>query len=523
MRSVPLGRAALAGAVAGAVGLGASELLAGIAPAIPSLVVGIGRTVIEFAPAELVHLAISLFGTSDKAVLLAGLVVLSVAAGGGLGAVAASRPSLAGRLLIALGALLVVLVGRGQGASIPYGALGATVAIATAVVAFRFLVARAGVGRPDQARPPLLAGPAPAPVVERRGFLFAGVGFTAAAVLAGGAGRWLRRNAYAAVARARIVLPRPAKAAPPLAEAASFDVPGITPLITPNHRFYRIDNALVVPGVDPENWSLRVHGRVDRPFELSFEELLALPMVEEHVTLACVSNDVGGDLVGTARWLGTPLAALLERAGVQPGTDQVVGRAVDGFTVGFPLDAAIDGRVALVAVGMNGEPLPIIHGFPARLVVAGLYGYVSATKWLSEIELSTFDEFDAYWIPRGWARKGPVRLQSRIDVPRGGRTVTAGRVAVAGVAWAPTMGIGRVEVQVDEGPWHEARLAEAVNPQTWRQWVFEWEATRGTHRLRVRAIDGLGQLQDARERVPRPDGATGYHAVKVRVLDASPA
>jgi len=251
------------------------------------------------------------------------------------------------------------------------------------------------------------------------------------------------------------------------------------------------------------------------PFTLTLDELLGEPMVERHVTLACVSNEVGGSLVGTARWLGVPLARLLERAGVQPTADQVVGRSVDGFTVGFPTAVALDGRDAIVAVCMNGEPLPRRHGFPARLVVPGLYGYVSATKWLTEIRLTTFDAFDAYWIERGWAEEGPVKTQSRIDVPRG--RVAAGPVAVAGVAWATHRGISAVEVRVDGGAWQPATLAAAISDDTWRQWHLTWDATPGRHVLEVRATDGGGEVQPAERTPVFPDGATGHHRIAVEV------
>ncbi|MGH9135649.1 MAG: molybdopterin-dependent oxidoreductase [Acidimicrobiales bacterium] len=258
-------------------------------------------------------------------------------------------------------------------------------------------------------------------------------------------------------------------------------------------------------------------GLVDHPFELTYDELLSLQLVEADVTLTCVSNIVGGDLIGNARWLGVPLIDLLERAGVRSEATQVVGRSADRFTVGFPTAALLDGRSALVAIGMNGEPLPVEHGFPARLVVAGLYGYVSATKWLTEIELSTFDAFDAYWIRQGWAREGPIKNHARIDVPRPYAEIAAGRTMIAGVAWAPTRGIRTVEVQVDDRPWRTTTLAAASSDETWRQWTIEWDAAPGAHLIRVRATDGSGARQTATAREPFPDGATGLHTVAVRI------
>jgi len=312
------------------------------------------------------------------------------------------------------------------------------------------------------------------------------------------------------------VLPKPVRSDADIA-AAALDVEGLSPLVTPNRDFYRIDTAILVPQVDPDGWTLKVKGRVDRPFELTYAELLDLPMVEDYVTLACVSNEVGDDLVGNAKWLGVPLDQILDRAGVRESGTQIVGRSVDGFTVGFPTEAAFDGRTALLAVGMNGEPLPVAHGFPARLVVSGLYGYVSATKWLSEIELTGFDDFDAYWIPRGWAKEAPVKTQSRIDVPRNGRAVAAGPVVVAGVAWAPHRGVSTVEVRVDDGPWRRAELSGDTPVDTWRQWRFSWDAKPGNHSLAVRATDGDGEVQTAESAPPAPDGATGHHSIGVRV------
>jgi DMSO/TMAO reductase YedYZ molybdopterin-dependent catalytic subunit len=327
-----------------------------------------------------------------------------------------------------------------------------------------------------------------------------------------------RRVRGSGVAAAREAVALPAPAAPASAGTGQgFVLPGLSPYITPNEDFYRIDTALTVPQVDVGRWRLDVRGLVERPFSISFDDLLAMDAVEETVTLQCVSNEVGGDLVGNAVWQGVPLADLLERAGVASGATQVVGRSVDRWTAGFPTELVGDGRVAMVAYAMNGEPLPLRHGFPARLVVSGLYGYVSATKWLREIELTTWEGFDGYWVPRGWAKEGPIKTASRIDTPRAGTTLAAGRVAVAGVALAPTRGISAVEVQVDDEAWRPSRLADAATEHTWVQWVLEWDATPGDHVLRVRATDGTGAIQTEDIRPPQPDGATGWHTRRVRV------
>ena len=295
------------------------------------------------------------------------------------------------------------------------------------------------------------------------------------------------------------------------------EVGGISPIITPNNDFYLIDTAISKPVVRADTWRLQVTGMVDNPYTLNFDELLAMGLVEEAVTLSCVSNAVGGNLVGNAVWRGVPLRSILDRAGVQRGATQIVGRSVDNWNSGFPTALAYDGRIALVAVSMNGEPLPRDHGFPVRLVVSGLYGYVSATKWLEEIRLTTWEGFDSYWVPRGWAKEGPIKTQSRIDVPRRGSRIQAGRVAVAGVAWAPSRSIERVEVQIDNGPWVKAELSLNMSINSWRQWLYVWDAKRGNHQIRVRATDGAGRTQTSQRTPPAPNGASGWHTISVSV------
>ena len=341
------------------------------------------------------------------------------------------------------------------------------------------------------------------------------VGFGALALVSGGLGRMLLQRQEVADAPLHGTLPAPAAPAAPL-PAETVLVDGVTPLVMPTKEFYRIDTELLIPRLDAAAWSLTIDGMVDREVRLSYGELLAMPLVERYVTLSCVSNEVGGDLVGNAKWTGVHLRDLLDRAGVRSGATQVVGRAFDGWTAGFPTDW-LDGpgAGAMVAVGMNGQILTPDHGFPARLIVPGLYGYVSATKWLTNIELTTLEAFDAYWIPLGWAKRGPILLQSRIDVPRGSASV--GQVPVAGIAWAPTRGISKVEVQVDDGDWQAAGLGPAISSETWVQWVYRWDAPAGAHRLRVRATDGDGNLQEERATPPDPDGARGYHTVTVNV------
>jgi DMSO/TMAO reductase YedYZ molybdopterin-dependent catalytic subunit len=354
----------------------------------------------------------------------------------------------------------------------------------------------------------------------RRPFLARALGLGALALVGGGIGRSMVDGRASQVAAADTEIPQPVQPVSAPGPESSFDVAGITPLVVPNGDFYRIDTALVTPSVNLATWNLRVHGMVDTEVSLTFDQLVELPLIEQYVTIACVSNEVGGNLVGNAKWTGVRLTDVLDIAGVHADATQIVPRSVDGWTAGFPtawVTAPDRAREAMIAVKMNGEPLPAPHGFPARLIVPGLYGYVSATKWLSDIELTTLEAFDAYWVPRGWAKEAPILTQSRIDVPSANGDVGSGPVAVAGVAWAPDRGISRVEVKVDEGEWQNATIATPIGPQTWVQWKWTWQATPGQHVIAVRATDGAGEVQSDQVTPPAPDGARGYHAVRVRV------
>jgi DMSO/TMAO reductase YedYZ molybdopterin-dependent catalytic subunit len=328
--------------------------------------------------------------------------------------------------------------------------------------------------------------------------------------------RWLTNQASAAASRLAAVLPRPAEALPPLPASVQAPVPGMPPFVTPNADFYRIDTAVIVPQVPAEEWTLTFDGMVRRPFTITYAELLEMPMVERDVTIMCVSNPIGGDLIGTARWLGTPLLPLLERAGIEAGADQLFSTSVDGWTCSTPLDGLAE-REPLLVIGMNGEPLPIEHGFPVRMVIPGLYGFISATKWVTQITATTYADDPAYWTVRGWATDAPVLTGSRFDLP--GANVSVGQTAIAGVAWAMDGdGISRVEVSIDEGPWQDAQLADQPTPRTWRQWWLEWEATPGDHLITVRATNGLGETQTSEIRDVIPDGATGYDVRSVEVV-----
>jgi DMSO/TMAO reductase YedYZ molybdopterin-dependent catalytic subunit len=353
--------------------------------------------------------------------------------------------------------------------------------------------------------------------LPRRRFLARSGGTFAGALAVGLVSRQLLDRRNVAAPRAQVRLPSPPSPGPLAPANADLSVPGLSSFVTPNSAFYRIDTALSVPQVDPRTWRLRIHGRVRNTVTITYEQLLAMPTVERYITLTCVSNEVGGTLIGNARWLGVSVKPLLERAGPLPGADQVVGRSVDGFTVGTPTDVLLDGRDALLAIGMNGQPLPTEHGFPVRMVVPGLYGYVSATKWITELELTSFADYSAYWIPQGWAARAPIKTESRIDTPRDGSSPRAGTVMVAGVAWAQHRGIAKVEVRVDGGEWQVATLGQVPSVDTWRQWSWTWHASPGTHRIEVRATDNDSQSQTAAMAPPEPDGATGWHTIEVSV------
>lgn len=506
---------ALAGLAAAAVALGVAELVAVVTGPESSPLVAVGGVVVDRAPGPVTEFGISVFGTYDKIALLIGTLVLLAGAAAALGAAAVARLRLG---MIGLGGFAAIgVVAAVTRHDAPATAALPTLAGALAAGALFLRLHRSIMDFPARhaADTPKDSTIDATRTGGRRGFLQAvGLALGAAAV-AGFGGRWLAVRRDVSAARAAVDLPPPADPAPPVPARADLRLPDLASYVTGNDTFYRIDTALVVPQVDPDTWQLRVHGRVRHPYEIDFAELLARPMIERYITLACVSNEVGGELIGNARWLGVPVAELLAEAEPLPGADQVVSRSEDGWTCGTPTEVLTDGRDALLAVAMNGEPLPAQHGFPARMVVPGLYGYVSACKWITEIELSSFDDYDAYWVPRGWAPRAPIKTQSRIDTPR--RRAAAGPVTVAGVAWAQHRGIERVEVRVDGGPWHEATLADTVSADTWRQWSWRWEAAPGEHDLAVRATDTTGQTQPAEPSPPAPDGATGWHTVRVEV------
>jgi DMSO/TMAO reductase YedYZ molybdopterin-dependent catalytic subunit len=469
------GRSALAGLIAAAAGLGVAQLLAGAVRPAASPVVAVGQATVDRTPPWLKNFAIANFGSNDKLALIAGILALLAAYAAAVGMLASRRLThglvgIAGFAAIGVAAALTR-----PGAH----AVDATPSLIGGIVAAVVLWA-------------LLAPAGPATVHDpgRRRFLVTSAAVLGVASGAGVLGAIVARRFDVSGARSAVKLPTPADPAPALPSGVDLHLPGLARFVTSNSDFYRVDTALLVPQVSPESWRLRIHGMVRRPLEFDFAELLRLPLVEDYITLCCVSNPVGGPYIGNARWLGARLAPLLRRAGVRAGADQLLCTSADGFTSGTPVDIVMDGRDALLAVGMNGAPLPVAHGFPVRMVVPGLYGYVSATKWITDIEVTSYARHHAYWAQRGWSARAPIKTECRIDLPRG--DVHAGPVTVAGVAWAQHKGVAAVEVRVDRGGWQPARLAAVPGIDTWRQWSWQWDATPGRHRIEARATDATG-------------------------------
>jgi DMSO/TMAO reductase YedYZ molybdopterin-dependent catalytic subunit len=521
----PTWRWALGGAAGAALALGVGEAMAALIDG-GSPISAIGGLVIDLQPPGAKDFMVFLFGTNDKLALEVATAIGAVLVGALLGVLGRRSMLLPRAGVLAFGVLAVLAILRDP----LFRNTGALVTVIPALLAglwtLRLLLPPRGYpGRltTPAAEPSSVAGEptsaeAPAPVVgatiARRGFLvLSGVALAVGGLLTL-VGRTITARVPAVTGTTEI--PAPGQTVPPPPAGADFAIDGLAPIVVPNPDFYRIDTRLTVPRLDAATWSMRIHGLVEREVELTYAELLAMPLAEQYVTLACVSNEVGGYLVGNARWTGTPLVPLLQRAGVKPEATQLVGRSFDGWTAGFPtahLTGA--GANAMVAVAMNGEPLPPEHGFPARLIVPGLYGYVSATKWLTEIWLTRLEDFDAYWVPLGWAKQAPILTQSRIDVPRPGGSVAAGAVTVAGVAWAPTRGIAGVEVRLDGGSWQPAELSVPLTDTAWVQWRTTVEMAAGAHTLTVRATDGTGMTQEERRTPPAPDGARGYHEVRI--------
>ena len=512
----PTALAALAGVVAAAVVLAVAELLGAFFTARATPLFALGSTFIDFTPSWLKDFAVATFGTNDKAALFVGMGLTIAVLACVLGIVAYRKWALGVLGVLFMGAVIVASVVTRAGVG-PADAIPSVLGTLAGLVALRLLVAPLW-GLKAWPEAPADMAPADQPGTSRRRF-FAAAGVTAAAAGLAATGGRLLGAARSNIAQARdaLQLPAPAKAAAAVPAGVQSTVPGVPPWLTPNGEFYRIDTALSVPEINVDDWELRVHGLVEEEFSLTFQDLLDADLIESHVTLTCVSNPVGGNLAGNAKWLGLPIREVLKRARPRDGADMVLSTSIDGFSASTPLEVLQDDRDAMLAIGMNDEPLPLEHGYPVRMVVPGLYGFVSATKWVVDLEVTRFADNKAYWTERGWSERGPIKTMARVDVPRSFAKVPAGKVAVGGTAWAQTRGITKVEVQIDDGGWQQAELSAEASLTTWRQWSFEWEAAPGPHYIKVRATDGTGEVQTDQRADPVPDGASGWQSVMVSV------
>ncbi len=532
-------RGAIAGVLAGAAALGVGQFVAGFTGASSSPVVAVGQLQIDFTPPWLKNFAITTFGSHDKQVLVGGILVVLAIFAGCVGVLAMHRLSYG-----MAGIAIFAAVGLSAAASRPTATfetmLPTLAAVLIAVVALRLLISMAWAdldstaeaaeavdstvraGRAERTQRTQQAErtrrtDAGYPGTGRRSFLVAGTTVAVVAAVADLVGRGLTERKSVTAVRNALRIPKAAEPVAALSSATSLNVPGITPFVTSNANFYRVDTAIVVPQVDPNSWTLRIHGMVDKEMTITFEELIRRPLIEDYITLCCVSNPVAGPYISNAKWLGASLAGVLREAGIKAGADQLFCTSADGFTSGTPVQTVMDGRDALLAIAMNGQALPVEHGFPVRMVVPGLYGYVSATKWVTDINVTTFAGNYAYWAQNGWDQQAPIKTESRIDVPTGASPLSKGKVTIAGVAWAQHKGIDAVEVRVDNGQWEQARLAAVPGIDTWRQWAVDWNATSGTHTIEARATDATGYTQTAAQQPPEPNGASGYPSVQVTV------
>lgn len=500
-----------AGVAAAICGLGIAQVVAiGQPSAAP--VTSMGSFIVATSPPALTEWAIATFGSADKLVLHLGIALVATGIAAVAGLLTSRRPVSGAALLAGVGALCALVARLDPGASVWSPIPSLVGGLVAALTLYKLASSRSG-----PAANVVVARDGPVPTrrpngPDRRSVL-GSLGAAAVGLGAGTLGLGLGRTGSPPVG----ALPSVRSPLPALPPGLELHAPGVSPLQTAVSQFYRIDTALVVPRISRDEWRLSIDGMVDAPYTLTLDELLAMPMVEHDATMLCVSNEIGGDLIGSARWTGVLVADLIRRAAPRESGDMVLSRSVDGWTASTPLEVLLDGRRALIAVGMNGAPLTPTHGAPARLVTPGLYGYVGATKWLSSLTLTTFEQDQAYWTVRGWSARGPVKTGSRIDTPRAGAFLRAGTGSIAGVAWATHRGVKAVEVRIDDGPWQRARLGPDVGIDYWRQWMLPWTATPGRHRLTVRAIDGTDVRQTAVPADPHPDGATGWHTVEVEV------
>lgn len=507
---------ALAGLLATATGVSVATGIAAVLTGVPSPIESVGNQAIDQAPPFLKEFAVKNFGTNDKPILIGGVIITLAIIAAVAGIIGRTKPRVS---FVVIGLVGLVAVGaaaidRTATASRALTMVPSLLALVITLGALYFFLESLskftllGASRPGDELP---SG------FNRRRFLQAVMG-TGALIVIGGAVGKLFGNAAAAASRAGITIRRPANQVPSIPSGTEIGLKGIKPYITPNRDFYRVDTALSIPDVPAEGWALRVHGMVDKELNLGFRDLMKMALVERRITLTCVSNEVGGPYLGTATWIGVPIKDVLALAGVKSGADAIKTTSADDWTCGTPLKAVTDERNAIIAIGMNGEPLPLAHGFPARMVVPGLYGYVSATKWLVDIEVTRFSDFKAYWTTRDYTAEAPIKMSSRIDVPRSFASVPKNSVRIGGSAWAQTIGIKRVEVKIDGGSWQDAELGTEDTIETWRQWSYTWDqATTGRHTATVRATDANGKTQTSERARIRPNGTTGWHSVQFTV------
>lgn len=512
----PTALAALAGVVSAAVVLAVAELLGAFFTSRATPVFALGSTFIDFTPPWLKDFAIATFGTNDKLALFVGMGVTIAILACVLGVVAYRKWALGVLGVLFMGAVIVVSVVTRSGVKL-VDATPSLVGTVAGLLILRLLISR--IWRMDSfpTSPAGSAAKAPErPATSRRAF-FAATGITAVAAGIAATGGRLLGAARSNVAKARdsLKLPAPAKAAPAIPDGVQSPVQGVTPWVTPNDQFYRIDTALSVPEIAADEWELRVHGMVEEEFTMTFQELMDADLIESHISMTCVSNPVGGNLAGNAKWLGMPIRDVIARAKPKDGADMVLSTSIDGFSASTPLEVLQDDRDAIFAIGMNDEPLPLEHGYPVRMVVPGLYGFVSATKWVVDLEVTRFEDKTSYWTDRGWSDHGPIKTMARVEVPKSFEKVKAGTVGIGGTAWAQTRGITKVEIQIDNDDWVETTLSAEASLVTWRQWSYQWEATPGPHYIKVRATDGTGEVQTDQRADPVPDGASGWQSVMV--------
>jgi DMSO/TMAO reductase YedYZ molybdopterin-dependent catalytic subunit len=544
-RAALAGTGALVGIVTALVALAVAQVVAALLNSpIGAPVAAVGELSIDHTPPAIKNFAIREFGSSDKTVLVWGIRGILIIFAAVIG-ILAVRKLWHGMVGLAVFGAIGVYAALSQATATATDAFPSIVGAGVAAFALRYFSQRAALlAAPRPSRPPDLAargqperaqagGPAwrpieaggragLEPVPDRRRFLLGSVAVAGISLLTYAAGSWVAETRDVGTIQAALKLPPPAQPAPPLPAGADLKIPGLSSFVTPNSTFYRVDTAIVLPEIAPANWQLRIHGLVRKELVLSFKDLIKRPLIEDYITLCCVSNPVGGPYIGNAKWLGASLRSLLQEAGIKAGASQLLATSSDGFTSGTPVQIAMDsGRDSLLAVAMNDAALPVEHGFPVRQVIPGLYGYVSACKWIVDIEVTTYEAAQAYWVPRGWDAQAPIKTESRIDVPTGQSPIKAGqRVSVAGVAWAQHKGIEAVEVRAAGGQWQQARLAAVPDLDSWRQWVYEWDVNvrPGNYLIEARATDKTGYTQTALQEPPEPNGASGYPAVSVQVV-----